>query len=207
MRTYSIELKGKTERVTSDQLKAFRTAYVRSAELDNRLSELLWLDLFIYDKEFGINPQEILTTIYELEDGERNTGLKPASAFQHPPLKGLWHKHFFSAYALVPNIILGLGKHGTKNLAEEILDPNKSPVVTQEMISEFARRVAEDPVEERFEKNKLTGEWIIFHKQDGVHYYLCCNTHAAGDQFIYDRILQHCTRDFPNLPDWLQQLR
>jgi hypothetical protein len=50
---------------------------------------------------------------------------------------------------------------------------------------------------------KLTGEWIIFARHDGKNYYLCLNTHEAGDQFVYDRIMEHCVRDFPGLPDWI----
>jgi hypothetical protein len=51
---------------------------------------------------------------------------------------------------------------------------------------------------------EITGEWVIFVKHDGKNYYLCANTHKAGNRFIYDRIMEHCVRDFPDLPVWLK---
>ncbi|MGB7835558.1 MAG: hypothetical protein WBL84_25470, partial [Xanthobacteraceae bacterium] len=62
-------------------------------------------------------------------------------------------------------------------------------------------------LEVRNASKKLTGEWIVFLKRAGKNYYLCCNTHVAGDQVIYDRIAEHCVRDFPELPVWLEDLR
>jgi hypothetical protein len=80
----------------------------------------------------------------------------------------------------------------------------KSPVITQEMITELAWRIAEEPFKEREAAKKLTGEWIIYLPHDGKKYYLCCSTHEAEDQSIYDRIMEHCVRDFPALPAWLK---
>jgi proline dehydrogenase len=43
---------------------------------------------------------------------------------------------------------------------------------------------------------------FVYLRHQGKNYYLCCNTHGADDQFIYDRITEHCVRDLPNLPAW-----
>lgn len=40
---------------------------------------------------------------------------------------------------------------------------------------------------------------MIFAKNDSKNYYLALNTHGAGDQFIYDRIMEHCPKNFPDL--------
>ena len=72
------------------------------------------------------------------------------------------------------------------------------------MINELVRRVTNEPLEMRDAAKKLTGEWIVFLKHGGKNYYLCVNTHNAGDQVIYDRIMTHCVRDFPDLPAWLK---
>jgi len=84
------------------------------------------------------------------------------------------------------------------------MDPSKSEIITEEMISELAHRVTHEPVEERANANKLTGEWIVFAKEAGKNYYLCLNTHAAGDQQIADRIRDNCVRDFPFLSTYFQ---
>jgi hypothetical protein len=83
------------------------------------------------------------------------------------------------------------------------MDPAKSTVITQEMIDELTHRVIHEPVETRDAQKKLTGEWIVYLRHEGKNYYLCCNTHEAGDQFIYDR-MENCVRDFPDLPAWLK---
>ena len=68
-----------------------------------------------------------------------------------------------------------------------------------------AAAIADDAVrctwECRQDQQALTGEWIIYLRRQDKNYYLCPNTHGAGDQFIYDRIVLHCARDFPDLPN------
>ena len=172
------------------------------------MSELMWFDMYVLDKEFGVIPHDILNSVKDLEAGEvQSQGIKPATRFKNLPLKGLWHKHFFSAHFLVNNIVLGLGKNGVEKLVNEVFDAANSPIVTPDMINELARRVTREPVQNRETAGQLTGEWVIFIKHGGKNWYLCINTHSAGDQFLYDRIAQDCVRDFPELPKWLAALR
>jgi hypothetical protein len=168
------------------------------------MSELIWLDIYILDAAFGVSPRDVLIAIAEVEQGKQPSGVKPATQFKNMPLKGLWHKHYFSTHFLANNIVLALGKTGLEKLVNEVMDSAKSTVITQEMVNELAHRVAHEPVEARNADKKLTGEWIVYLRHEGKNYYLCCNTHGAGDQFIYERIMQHCVRDFPNLPAWLK---
>jgi hypothetical protein len=178
--------------------------YVGTSQLANRMSELLWMDIYTFDAAFGVSPHDILAAITTLEHGEPPSGVKPATQFKNLPLKGLWHKHFFSAHFVVKNILLGLGKTGLKNLVDEVMDPAKSPVITQEMINELVHRVTFETFETRDTRKKLTGEWLIYARHEGRNYYLCLNTHGAEDQFIYARIMEHCVREFPDLPIWLK---
>jgi hypothetical protein len=201
-RTYTAKLKDRDVKITSQNLKVFRDMYIGTAELAARMSELFLFDVYVLDAEFGVSPHEILSAISSLEQVEPLTGVKPATQFQYMPLKGLWHKHYFSARFLINNIVLELGKTGVEKRVNEVLDPAKSNVVTREIIKELARRVTHEPVETRDARKGLTGEWIIYLKHKGSNYYLCCITHEAGDQFIYDRIMEHCIRDFPDLSAW-----
>jgi hypothetical protein len=204
-RTYTIRANDQEVRITSDQLAAFRHMLIGNSPLASRMSKLIWLDIYTLDHLFGVSAQEILWVIQQLENGDRDKGTKPATQFRYMPLKGLWHKHYFSARFLPKNICLSLGEDGVERLAFEVLDPSKSPIFTREMIEELARRIAEEPFEKRYEQKRLTGEWIIFLKRDDGNYYLCCGTHKDGDQYIYDRIVQNCIRDFPNLLDWIKE--
>jgi hypothetical protein len=204
MKTWTAKMKDHDISITHERLMQFRSFYIsEDSDLSARMSELLWFDIYVLDQEFGVGPHEILSSINNLEAGEPHSGIKPATAFKNPPLKGLWHKHYFSAHFLATNILLALGKKGLEKLVEEVMDPKKSSIVTHEMIEELARRVTREPVENRNSLGRLTGEWIIFARHDGKNYYLCLNTHDAGDQFVYDRIMQYCVRDFPGLPDWI----
>jgi hypothetical protein len=206
-RTYAAKLKDREVKITSRDLAVFRDMHVGKSELATRMSELIWFDIYVLDAAFGVSSHDILSAIKDVEQGERPSGVKPATQFKNMPLKGLWHKHYFSAQFLMENIALGLGKNGLEKLVNQVLDPAKSLVITQEMINELARRVAHEPVETRDAQKKLTGEWIIYLRRDGKNYYLCCNTHNAGDQFIYDRIMEHCVREFPDLPAWLKAVQ
>jgi hypothetical protein len=152
---------------------------------------------------FGISGHEVLHTIKDLEQGEAASVAKPATQFRKLPLKGLWHKHIFSARFVAQNISLGLGRDALRKIVTEVIGTDGSPF-TLEKIVELKNRVLDEGFEKRATANKLTGEWIVYLRHQAKNYYLCSCTHDAGDQFIYDRIMQHCTRDFPELPAWLQ---
>ncbi len=80
--------------ISGEQLAKFKSVYV-SGELSSRMSDLIWFDVHVLDKEFGVGAHEVLQSIHNLEAGEPHSGIKPATAFRNPPLKGLWDKHFF----------------------------------------------------------------------------------------------------------------
>jgi hypothetical protein len=137
--TYTAKLKDRDVQITSRDLAVFRDMHLGTSELASRMSELIWLDIYILDAEFGINTADILSAIREVEQGEGVSGVKPATQFKNMPLKGLWHSHYFSAHFLATNILLALGKSGLEKLVHEAMDPAKSPVITQEMVCGQAR--------------------------------------------------------------------
>lgn len=195
-RTYTVFLKDKQLKITDEDLSEFADLLGLDGDLRKRISELLLVDLFVYVSEFGVSPYNVIEEIKNLENGDGNTSTKLATEFKRPPLAGLWHKHFFSAHSLVQNMINGLKGGKLAVLVEQVMDPSK-PIITREMIGELSHRVTHEPVEERANNQKLTGEWIVFSKHGGSNYYLCLNTHEAGDQNIADRIKANCAREFP----------
>ncbi len=195
-RTYTVSLKNSEVKVTDKQLSEFAAMYDISKEVGSRISELFWLDLYVFGQEFGINPDDVLREIKNLELGKTDPQTKPASQFLRKPLKGLWHKHFFSAHFVPHNISNALKGGVLEKLVNEVLDPNKSLLITKEMIRELSHRVIHESIEDRANNNNLTGEWLVFAKHNQNNYYLCLNTHNAGDQMIFDRIKSNCQRDF-----------
>lgn len=207
MRTYTVTNGEQTLKLTSDELAIFIEMYSVAPTQSARMSELLWLDIYMLDWAFGISPQEILGAISELEVGASETGTKPPMPFTGQVLGGLWHKHYFAARFVPQNLLMGLGKNGLRRLVEEVMDPAKSPTITKEMIAELARRVTQDNLESRDEAKRLTGEWVIYLPRPDGNYYLCCATHQTPDREILERIVANCTRDFPELPAWLEEAR
>jgi hypothetical protein len=202
--TYVVQLNDRELRVTSRDLAMFRDLYLGTSELASRMSELLWLDIHTWETAYGINASEVLQVIQDLEHGETGSRAKPATRFKKPPLKGLWHKHVFSARFIPKNISLALTNGRLRKIVTDVVGTDGSPF-TMEKIVELRDRVIENPFRERAAANKLTGEWIVYLAHDAKNYYLCCGAHNDGDQFIYVRIAQHCRRDFPDLRPWMRE--
>jgi hypothetical protein len=119
-----------------------------------------------------------------LEGGPRQSQTKPAEQFTRRRLKGLWHKHFFQPGYIGKN----LKNHWTDERLREALDAQMSIAeVTHHLGGHTARAGAA----------KLTGEWIIFAKQDGISYYLTLGRH--GDDEAIWRRCKACAPEFLQL--------
>lgn len=195
-RKYTAFLKNKNVTLTSEELKNFSAFYLEDCPLKNRISELFWLDLYIYENEFGIFPKEIIDELKSLENGGERSFTKPPSMFSREPLKGLWHKHYFSAHFTPQNIMNELRGNGLSEIVDEELSPEKSDHITKDMINDLLYNALEKPLEERSERKKITGEWISYAIHNDENYYLCLCTHNAGDQNIFERIFDCGLKDF-----------
>lgn len=185
--------------ITHDELAKFAKVIRLDEVAANRYTWILVSNLYVYEKINGIDTRCIIDEIKALEDtGESHT--KPATQFKNPPLYPLWHKHYFSAHFLARNIHAEL-KRGDKlgKIMDEVLDPNKSPVFTEERVWELSQRVAHEPFQERSEDARITGEWIVFSKHGGENIYLCMATHDSGDQVIYDTLALYCKHHFSTM--------
>jgi hypothetical protein len=191
---------GQVLTASREQVMRLKSLYVGQSDLASRMSEMMWFDILVHDEVFGIDPIEVLEAVKEVEAGEITLHTKRATQFTREPLKGLWHKHYFSARFLPHNILLGLGNNGLRKIVTEELDATKSPVVTEEMLRAVAERVTREPLDARHEAGKITGEWIVFARHEGRNYYLCLATHSTGDDVVFDNIQKGCAREFPDLP-------
>jgi len=152
----------------------------------------------VHEEANGISPSMIIDELKALESGT-TTGTKPATEFTKAPLKGLWHKHYFSAHFIGQNLVNQHAGGRLEKLVERVMDPEKYPIVTRELIGQFAHEVVQGAFEQREEQGKLTGEWIVFAKHADQNYYLCLATHNTGDPVIYDQIKSVCFPQFPFL--------
>lgn len=196
---FDVHSTGQVRTVTQPELSEFAQAVGLDHVEQGRYSWLFALQLFLHMELQEINPFQVIAEIRAMEDGTRSTGTKPATPFAHPPLKGFWHKHFFSARFIPKNILNALSGGRLNTLVNDVLDPAISSIITPEMIKELSHRVVNETLEMRQAHDKLTGEWIVFAQHGGRNYYLTLSTHSAGDQSIYDQIESVCFPQFPFL--------
>lgn len=166
----------------------------------DRYSKLFVFKLWLYAHVHGIEIPSILEEMKALEGlPNKAPATKPATQFVRPPLKGLWHQHFFSARFVGHNIATHMLGKRLEETVKRIFDPVRSPTVTREMIGEMAHAVTHGALEERENQSKLTGEWIVFTKHQGQNYYLTLATHTTEDQQTFDEISSMAYAEFPFL--------
>ncbi len=197
--SFTVHTGDKPQTITNKDLEPYVEMLGLNRVALGRYSWLFVMDLLLFEQVNGVDPHAVLDEVRALEGLRPSPGTKPPTQFKHDPLKGFWHKHFFSAHFVAHNIVNELAGNKLNRLVEEVLDPNKSPIITRDMINELAHRVTVEPFENRDRDGRLTGEWIVFAKHEEKNYYLTLCTHKVGDQAIYDRIKTVCFPQFPFL--------
>ncbi|MCU7645667.1 hypothetical protein [Pseudomonas piscis] len=150
------------------------------------------------------NPAKIVREIELLEQGELGQ-LKQPIQNRHPPLKGLWHKHYMQdgIPSLAMNVKKGMNRFGIPFFEQKVqeskdagelryLTPEDVPALVEEIVSGNRQRLAD--------VQGLTGEWIVFAKHGGQNYYLTIATHDSDThQHVREQIDQVCCIEFPFL--------
>jgi hypothetical protein len=180
------------------RLEDFRKAY-GAQDFAARMSELIWRDIYELHTKEGINREAILCAIKDIELETTSNGTKTATPFKREPLKGLWHKHYFTAAYLPGNL------RKEKPLNDIVAASLGAGGVTPTLASIVA--AMHGNVVEMAANRKLTGEWIVFLRRGDTNYYLCCSKHTDDEQWLLDRIINGCTGDFPSLATWVQEAR
>ncbi|WP_296951807.1 hypothetical protein [uncultured Massilia sp.] len=199
-----VRLGDQTRYITSAQLNAFASIYELDRIADGRYSSLFVLNLLLMSEIQGIDPAHVIVELKALE-GKGPSFTKPETEFRGQHLQGLWHKHFLPPLpsAMAHNILNQLGKNGLSKIAEEVFGPHMGKTVTQEMLDEVTTRAIVDTITQRADNNRLTGEWIVFAREDGRNYYLGIWPHAQGDEEIAQSLRAACLPEFPFLQKYL----
>ena len=197
--SFNVHIDDKRLAMTQEELKRYADLIGLDRIASARYSWMFVLDIFLHHGVHGIDPTMVVDEIKALENRSPGTGTKAATMFQNEPLRGLWHKHFFASRFVAKNIQNQLAGDKLRKLVDEVFDPQKSSIISQEMTNKLAHKVISESIEQRASNGKLTGEWIIFAKYNNENYYLCLSTHNSGDQMIYERIKSTCFPQFPFL--------
>lgn len=145
----------------------------------------------------------IIEEIAYLEGLNNQTLTKPATQYKYPPLKGLWHKHYHQAQHLIKNSGLYWGINDSskiqdygkldKMISNTIKECNlkTGDILTDEFFARLSYKFTFEPIENRIQKSKATGDWIIFAKNNNINCYLTVAFHDEADEDIYNRIKKY----------------
>jgi hypothetical protein len=200
--TYQIERNDKVLTVSPAELKGFSEFFIRDENIRERCSERFILDLYVYANTAGLNPAMIFEELEILESPDRQSRTKPETKFSRAPLKGLWHKHFFSSHFIAKNMQIANGRGNINSVIKQALKKFEGMDRTVENCKAIAKEISSGNLElfdKRSESNQLTGEWIVFAKVDSANYYMCIDFHETDDQVVYDKVINACKDNFESL--------
>ncbi|WP_297369420.1 hypothetical protein [Acidocella sp.] len=141
--------------------------------------------------DFVISQQylfQVLDEISGLESGIPHIGTKAPIPFKHPPLRGLYHKHFFTPAFMGVNL---LNEMKRQNTVGNLLAPHVGKVFDEAIAKSLCRELVVGNFEKRSQRGALTGEWIIFDQINGANYYLTLSTHNELDYQAFERIQRY----------------
>jgi hypothetical protein len=120
---------------------------------------------------------------------------KRAEQFSRDPLRGLWHKNHQESgiRSIAKSVLNHMRQSGWLDRAAIRSSRRSRP---EEAITDLSRRAINGYFDRRTAA-VLTGEWIVYAKQDGKAYYLTFGRHNE-DEAIWRRC-KACAAEFPEL--------
>lgn len=127
----------------------------------------------------------IYDEIEALEGGIGRTSVtKPAGPFRGKILEGLWHKHHFQTTFIYRNLMLETTRPGA---LRKILAPHFGRDIS-EVAGQLAHALTMEAYQHRASGSRMTGEWIVFEREPGGHYYLTLGQHDEPDEGLRKRV-------------------
>jgi hypothetical protein len=176
-----------------------------------RYSFLLVLQLFGGYASRRRHPRKVIREIEALEGIGASSRFKPPIQNKHPPLKGLWHKHFMQddMRSLAINFMHGLKRYGMplfEQRAREAAEVGETRYVSVEDVGALTHDIVNGNLGRLSAAQALTGEWLLFAKHQDQNYYLSLALH---DKSMHGHVRQQidaiCLNEFPFLDALLHQ--
>lgn len=104
---------------------------------------------------------------HETKLNRNPSATKEFSKFTRPPLKGLYHKHYFVRQS---------------DFIEINIENQQKKYPDIDSLGAMMTRIAE---------GNLTGEWIVFKRKNGINTYLCLAKHSDGGNVIFKRLIEN----------------
>ena len=149
-----------------------------------------------------VNPFPILDEIKNLEGfNRRPTNTKKATRFKGGLLDGLLHKHYFNARHIPHNLHNHWGQEDGR-LERAVAKVGEEALHEDDLwlhAGALADRIVSVAFQHKNLEKSLTGDWIIFKRQNHKNYYLCLATHDESNGEIFDRFAACAKCEFPEL--------
>lgn len=189
---------------TFSKISYFKKIAKMDEVIKDRYSISFLLDSFFAFESGSLNIDAVMHEIRFLEGTEETSKTKEATQFIRPPLKGLWHKHYFdgSISALAQNVKNALGNYGMpyfESMINEAKASGEERFVTPEDVPQIVNDIVTSNLQRRRADQKITGEWLIYAVHENINYFLCLAKHGEGDDQIRTRIDSTCIHEFPFL--------
>jgi len=185
------------------ELLAWAAASVAFYGLElSRLSTVLLAQAYSFEISGTFSTFDLAQPIKVLEGLSAASATGPESQFQHAPLTGLCKIHFTSPRFLPRNLLNFLrSKEGGRHFNEawdKAAQASGAQYIDEAFIRHLSHHIVLDPVEIKTSSNRMTGEWIVFHKHEGKNYYLTLGSHSETNDEIHKRVALAC--EFDSLP-------
>lgn len=167
-----------------------------------RISTVFLAQAYSFEINRVFNTFHLTQPIMALEGLSSSDTTPQEDQFLHPPLAGLYKKHFYSDYFIPKNLSNFIrSKAGCRffnQVYDEAILTSESEYIDEAFIRYLSHRVVFDPIKMKQASKSFTGEWIVFNKYEGKHYYLAIAFHNETNDEIYRRVaLASEFDDFP----------
>ena len=148
-------------------------------------ARLVWITVELGEGDLVLHELDHLECLHS-----RRSLTKPETQFKHAPLHPLWHKHYSAARHMPKNLSTRWGLYADGNrdaikMLQEMVTPTASDD-TEKLVGNILHQVVVSGYEERAERG-LTGDWIIFGRQNGLNFYLDVVPHSEAPEHVgYD---------------------
>ena len=165
----------------------------------SRISTVLLAQSYSFEINHVFATFDLTHPIKVLEGLTPSDGTGHAEQFNHPPLAGLYKKHFTSPRFLVRNLLNFLrskqGERHFNNVGDEAIKISGSQYIDETFTKYISLHMIADPIAIKSASKKMTGEWVVFHKHHGVNYYLTIAFHGETNDQIHQRVAFSCKFD------------
>lgn len=139
------------------------------------------VELAINSANRRVHIHAIYDEIGKLEGTDITPSMTKKPRQMRPPLRGLWHKHYFQPSFLPRNLIDETEQMDKDGRWEAMFAPHYGKYL-HEFIDQILHKAVIGAYERRARDQRITGEFIVYERQaDGSNYYLTLGKHGEWD--------------------------